>query len=336
VLPRRHTAGVVKALPEDLEDLPPLIDRLASCGYPHTATVGRWKAMRVPRGRNNVVYRAGAGTQAVAVKFTTPDGRDRAGREHRALLALTEAGLDIAPKPLGLIRDGLPHPVVIGTWLEGTVSDEPPASDGEWDHLVRHYAAIHTVTHAGRRADLPMAVMTMTGAAAGRALLRAEVERLLPVGVPPEIADLLRLMTAARLPDLVAPRHCLCRCDTNIGNVIRRDDGWASVDWEYAGWGDAAFELADLTSHPAHQAVTRSCWRRVAEMYSACHDDKDLLERAGVYEVLMTCWWEVRFTRMITGPEPGRLSSIRLDPDDARTRQRGYLARAYELLDRSG
>ena len=292
--------------------------------------------MRVPRGRNNVVYRAGAGTLAVAVKFTTPDARDRAGREHRALLVLARAGLDIAPKPLRLIRDGLPHPAVVGTWLDGAVSDDPPATANEWDHLVRHYAAIHTVTPAGRRADLPMAVMTMTGTASGRALLRAEVERLLPVGVPPEIADLLRLMTAAQLPDLVAPQQCLCRCDTNIGNLVRRDGGWASVDWEYAGWGDAAFELADLISHPAHQAVTRSCWRGVAETYAACHDDEELLERARVYEMLMACWWAVRFTRMITGPEPGRLSGVRLDPDDARTSQRRYLARAHELLDRSG
>lgn len=50
----------------------------------------------------------------------------------------------------------------------------------------------------------------------------------------------------------------------------------------------------------------------------------------------MVCWWAVRFRRMITGPEPGRLSGVRLDPDDARTRQRRYLARAHELLDRSG
>jgi len=39
---------------------------------------------------------------------------------------------------------------------------------------------------------------------------------------------------------------------------------------------------------------------------------------------------------MIIGPEPSRLSGSRLDPADARTRQRRYLARAHELLDRSG
>jgi len=327
---------VVEGKPEDFKDLRPLIDRLASCAYPHTATVGRWKAVRVPRGWNNIIYRAHAGTLAVAVKFTTRDARDRAGREHSALMLLAEAGLDVAPKPLGLIRDGLPHPVVISTWLEGVVSDEPPATDGEWEHLARHYAAIHTVAPAGRCADLPAAVMTMTGTASGRAVLQAEVERLCPVGVPPAIADLLRLVNVARLPDLVAPVRRLCRCDTNIGNMVRRERAWASVDWEYAGWGDPAFELADLISHPAHDAVAPSCWRRVAEMYAACHDDEAMLERAHVYELLMACWWAVRFTRMVIGPEPSRLSGSRLDPADARTRQRRYLARTRELLDRSG
>ena len=327
-----HTGGVVEALSEDIEDLRPLIDRLASCAYPHTATVGRWQAVRVPRGWNNVVYRARAGRRAVAVKFTTRDSRDRAGRKHKALLVLAEAGLDVAPKPLGLIRDGLPHPVVMSTWLEGVTSDEPPASDEEWDHLVRHYADIHAVAPAGRHADLPVAVMTMTGTASGRALLQAEVQRLLPVGVPATITDLSRLATAARLPDLVAPRCCLCRCDTNVGNLVRRDRAWASVDWEYAGWGDPAFELADLISHPAHEVVAVSRWRRVAEMYAACHDDQELLGRAQVYEALMACWWAVRFTRMIIGPEPGRLSGALLDPAEARRRQQRYLARAHELL----
>src|SRR5262249_15070875 len=167
-----HTAGVVEALPQDIEDLRPLIDRLASCAYPHTATVGRWRAVRVPRGWNNVIYRAGAGTLAVAVKFTTRDARDRAGREHRAPQLLAEAGLDVAPKPLGLIRDGLPHPVAISTWLDGVVSDEPPAAEGEWEHLVRHYAAIHTVTPADRRADLPAAGVTIPGTSSGPALVR--------------------------------------------------------------------------------------------------------------------------------------------------------------------
>src|SRR5262245_52415910 len=107
---RAHTGGAVEPLPEDSDDLRPLIDRLAACAYPRRGTVGRWKAVRVPRGLNNVVYQARAGMLAVAVKFSARDARDRAGREHRALLLLAEAGLDVAPAPLGLIRGDLPHP----------------------------------------------------------------------------------------------------------------------------------------------------------------------------------------------------------------------------------
>src|SRR5262249_39777787 len=87
--------------------------------------------------------------------------------------------------------------------------------------------------------------------------------------------------------------------------------------WEYAGWGDPAFELTDLMLHPAHDAVTPTCWRQVAEMYAACHGDETLLERAHVYEPLMACWWAVRFTRMIVEPDSGRLAGTRLDPASA-------------------
>ncbi len=106
------------------------------------------------------------------------------------------------------------------------------------------------------------------------------------------------------------------------------------MDWEYAGWGDAAFELADLMLHPAHEAVPPSRWLRVAEAYAACHDDQGLLARAEVYEVLMACWWAARFTRMGIRPEPDRLSDLHLDPGGALAGQRRYLARAHELLDR--
>lgn len=62
------------------------------------------------------------------------------------MLALAQAGLDIAPMPLGLIRDGLQHPAVVETWLTRAVSDEPPTIDGEWEQLVRHLAQIHRIT----------------------------------------------------------------------------------------------------------------------------------------------------------------------------------------------
>lgn len=62
------------------------------------------------------------------------------------MLALAQAGLDMAPRPFGLIREGLQHPAVAETWLAGPVSDEPPTMDAEWEQLVRPLAQIHRIT----------------------------------------------------------------------------------------------------------------------------------------------------------------------------------------------
>jgi hypothetical protein len=126
------------------------------------------------------------------------------------MLALAQAGLDIAPMPLGLIRDGLQHPAVVETWLAGPVSHEPPTIDREWEQLVRHLAQTHRVTPESCAVSLPAAVIAMTGTVSGLAVVTAEVERLRPSGVPHDVADLVRRMTAAPLPDVVGTAHCLC------------------------------------------------------------------------------------------------------------------------------
>jgi hypothetical protein len=38
--------------------------------------------------------------------------------------------------------------------------------------------------------------------------------------------------------------NLLYRCDNNLRNFVRRPGCWASVDWEYGGWGDPAFDAA--------------------------------------------------------------------------------------------
>jgi hypothetical protein len=41
---------------------------------------------------------------------------------------------------------------------------------------------------------------------------------------------------------------------------MRRAGAWASVDWENSGWGDAAFEIADMMTHPAYVTVPAALW----------------------------------------------------------------------------
>jgi hypothetical protein len=59
----------------------------------------------------------------------------------------------------------------------------------------------------------------------------------------------------------------------NIRNFIRRAGGWASVDWENSGWGDPAFEIADLMTHPVYAAVPPERWEWLIAVYCTARGD---------------------------------------------------------------
>src|SRR5262245_1209596 len=126
----------------------PLLDYLASSDAIDKAEWREWRIARVAGAGNNLLFRATSAAPDLAVKFTIRDARDRAGREHAALLALRQAGLMIAPAPLWLDRDRYAQPVVVQSWLDGTVLRAAPASDDEWQRLLDHYLTIHTLTPA--------------------------------------------------------------------------------------------------------------------------------------------------------------------------------------------
>ena len=81
-----------------------------------------WYINRIADGANNLVYRVRDNTVDLAVKFTIKDSRNRASREYHALLALQQAKLAIAPKPILLDLNTYQQPIIIQTWLNGEVN----------------------------------------------------------------------------------------------------------------------------------------------------------------------------------------------------------------------
>jgi thiamine kinase-like enzyme len=63
----------------------------------------------------------------------------------------------------------------------------------------------------------------------------------------------------------------LCRCDNHVRNFIRRPAGphgaWASVDWEYSGWGDPAFDIAQWATHASYTETPLSHWTWALAVY---------------------------------------------------------------------
>ena len=316
--------------------LVPLLDHLANA-MPDAATHWRgWRITPIPGGANNRLYRATDGGDDLAVKFTIRDERDRAGREYHALAALRGAGLAIAPRPVLLERERYPQPVVVQTWLAGAPLDEPPVYDDDWRALVAHLATLHTLTPERVSLPLPPAVLDMRSAEEGRARVREQLARLPEEARPPALRDLVARVERAAFPAWPVPTPSLCKGDPNIRNFLRRPKGWAAVDWEYSGWGDPAFELADLITHPAYLAVPPDRWPWLVEAYCSRRPDPGLATRVRTYIRLMLVWWVVRFARLLY-ETPRGLDRRLVDPPatwQAATRAKydHYLRSARALL----
>lgn len=326
-------------MPDLSNQLIALLDHLAATG-PHAGGAWRgWQIARVAGAGNNLLYRATGGQLDLAIKFTIRDDRDRAGREYAALLALQQAGLDVAPAPLWLDRHRYPQPVVVQSWLTGDVLAVPPSDDQEWQRLLDHYLALHTLTPAELPGiTLPPAVLNFTSAADGLREIRQQCSYIPVAEQPAELRDLVDAISRAALPAWPAPSLALCRVDPNTLNFVRRSPSWASVDWENGGWGDPAFEISDLITHPAYASVSAQRWSWLIEAYCARRDDPGTRTRIRVYERLMLIWWVARLARMLYEVPRGGDRRLVARPDDwqldIQAKYERYLGLARAVQDR--
>src|SRR5262245_33811626 len=136
---------MILATPAQEKFLYPLLDYLTQDHHPVKFEWQNWQIAQVAGGRNNLLYRTSGPGGDFAVKFAIRDQRDRAGREYKALLALHQARLPLAPKPILLDQERYDQPVIVQSWLEGEVMTTPPTSEVEWQSLMAHYSAIHTL-----------------------------------------------------------------------------------------------------------------------------------------------------------------------------------------------
>jgi hypothetical protein len=294
-----YSSNMHKATAHDPTPFLLLLDHVGGSAAVADGEWREWHITRVAGAGNNLLYHASSAAHDLAIKFTIRDERDRAGREYAALLALQQAGLAIAPAPLWLDRDRYTQPVVVQSWLEGTVIGAPPAGDDEWQQLLEHYLTVHTVTSPTIGAPLKPAALNMHSAADGLGCIRQQLAYIPAPEQPAELRELVNQIERMSFAQWPAPPFALCRVDPNTLNFVRRPGVWASVDWENSGWGDPAFEIADLITHPAYADVPSERWEWLIDAYCARRDDPDAAMRIRVYHRLMLVWWVARLARML-------------------------------------
>lgn len=284
---------------EQKQAILPLLDYLASGDWRGEGGWRDWQIAPITGGRNNLLYRALGPHGDLVLKFTVRDERDRVGREYGALTALRQAGLAVAPVPILLDRTSYDQPVVVQTWLEGVVSDTPPATDGEWQEMAQHLASVHAVRPDRTRLKLPWATINANTAEQARQRVWQQVAHIPGNAQPASLRVLLHRFEVARFPEWPRAPVTLCRLDNNITNYIRRPGRWASVDWECSGWGDPAFDVANMIVHVAYKDVPIWRWRWIQDTYCDLVDDASAHLRIPTYCKILLVWWAARLARYL-------------------------------------
>lgn len=279
--------------------LAPLIEHL-ECERPGGPVEWQgWHLTPIGGGRNNLLYRATSSLGDLVLKFTVPDERDRAGREYGSLSALHQAGLSIAPEPILLARSRYAQPVVVLSWLAGKPRLIPPDTDAEWRQLLQHLALVHKITPGETPLRLPWATINANTVEEGRERVREQLAHL-PAGAEPgRLRGLIHRLEVAHWPQWSTAPVRLCRLDNNITNYLERPGPWASVDWEYSGWGDPAFDVANLMTHVAYVEVPAWRWAWLVDTYCALVDDATASLRIQAYCKVLTVWWVARLARYL-------------------------------------
>jgi thiamine kinase-like enzyme len=175
-------------------------------------------------------------------------------------------------------------------------------------------------------------VLNFASADDGICEIRRQLAYMPPSEQPAELRELVKHVDQAALPGWPAPQRTLCRVDPNTLNFVRRDTSWASVDWENGGWGDPAFELADLITHPSYAVVPAERWEWLIAAYCAQRSDTAAETRIRVYHRLMLIWWVARLARMLYEIPRGGDRRLVTRPDgwqaDIRAKYERYLGMA--------
>jgi aminoglycoside phosphotransferase (APT) family kinase protein len=305
---------------------------------PPTLQAETWQFTPLTGGMNNLLYRTVCPPLDldVVIKFSLPGSRQCAAREFSALALLHRLGLRLAPAPILLDRQHFTRPVVAMTWVEGARLEKSPASETDWQKLVEYLAALRQVTPERSPFCLRPAVLNFASAEEGLQAVRAELERLPPAARRPQITPLIEALEKHTFPNWPAPPRCLCRCDPSPHNFLAAAQGLVSVDWENAGWGDPAFEIADLFSHPdfTDAPPERLAW--AARTFAELTGDPGAQQRILAYFPILQVRWTLRWLRYLVEIPTGQDARLADWPEGWQVRFERqfeiYLQRAWQAL----
>lgn len=276
-----------------------LLSKLSNTKLTHPTTIGAWQIMPMTGGTNNLLYRAIGPEADVVIKWCIRDERQRAQREYDALAVLHAVQPGCAPIPITVDMERYRQPVVVQSYVPGVVYATSPETDDEWQSLIDCLVRIHQV-HYRLGTPIRPAVINAHSVVSARQLIQTQLDAIPFDEHPATLHELIRALDTTTIPELPPIPLVLCHVDSNHRNFVRTPDGVVAVDWENSGWGDPAFEIAELIAHPAYLTVPDARWQWVIDAYCRSYDDPQAMrQRIETHVRIYRVWWVARFARYL-------------------------------------
>lgn len=251
----------------------------------------------ISRNLGSKVFRVSGQSDEVALKVFHQDQAWRARAELDAIGFLESTAGHFCPRLTEYSLDR-PAPFVALEWIDSVA---PPTCDARHLEMVTDYlASLHTVDWTqhtkSRRHDVRSTKQLL-------AAIEAEVSRLRSRN-PQVLAHWNRLREEAETNSFDAEPESasFCKGDLNFANFLFASEGLTSIDWEYGGIGDTAYELADLATHPSYLAIDKDTMSATVRRYANATNIRGQLREAWSarrksYERLNLFWWYFRIER---------------------------------------
>ncbi len=223
---------------------------------------------RLDGGRNNSVFSFQHGSKHLCLKIYRADRRRRAATEWHALTRLWRYGYDFVPQPFHHYADQS-QPAVVMEFIGRTWLGERRLSRAQLESLLEAHQRLYRIT--------PDSSDTQFRPSTGNS--RVLVPRVAggEWGADPRRGDPLAeeayaLWQAWRKGGdpalLLEPAgRVLSSGDPNLANCCWGRRRLRIVDFEYCGWSDRAFDLADLVEHVQSRGTPDEDWEWFIEQF---------------------------------------------------------------------
>jgi hypothetical protein len=249
-------------------------------------------------GFNNPLYRFDLHGRTLCLKLPLVDDRRRGEREWRALTLLTRRGTPAVPEPVW--RSEHPdRPAIVMTFAPGAALGADPLQPRQADALIEALDALYAITPNGVDQPVPD-VVTPAAAMVARMHRTWTALQADSAGITdPDRQQLLqgwRRWSAGPQPRQLtgpAPR-AFGRGDPSLANFLWDGTRLTLLDFEYSGWTDPAFELADLVEHTQSRATPDRTWDQLVDRFDL---DRPARQRHHAARQLMCFFWLARWWR---------------------------------------